>query len=85
MAAYDGVYDSRHLLTDCQEPGLAPEPSARQSSMGYLYLLPFNRNPKPQPENSKPYLPLTGADVRDGWEEAVFRGADIRGEGANDR
>jgi len=36
MAAYRRVYDSRHL------PGTwsAPEPYARKSSMGYLYLLP---------------------------------------------
>jgi len=26
MAAYRRVYDSRHLQTDCQEPGSAPEP-----------------------------------------------------------
>ena len=39
MAAYRLVYDSRHLQADCQEPGSAPEPYARQSSMGYLYLL----------------------------------------------
>jgi len=39
MAAYRRVYDSRHLQADCQEPGSAPEPFARQSSMGYLYLL----------------------------------------------
>jgi len=38
MAAYSRVYDSRHLQADCQEPGSAPEPYARQSSMGYLYL-----------------------------------------------
>ena len=38
MAAYRRVYDSRHLQADCQEPGLAPEPYARQSSMGHLYL-----------------------------------------------
>ena len=31
MAAYRRVYD-------CQEPGSAPEPYARQSSTGYLYL-----------------------------------------------
>ena len=36
MAAYRRVYDSRHLQADCQEPGSAPEPYARQSSMGYL-------------------------------------------------
>jgi len=38
MAAYCQVYDSRHLQADCQEPGSAPEPYARQSSMGYHYL-----------------------------------------------
>ena len=38
MAAYRRVYDSRHVQADCQEPGSAPEPYARQSSMGYLYL-----------------------------------------------
>jgi len=39
MAAYRRVYDLRHLQADCQEPGSAPEPHARQSSVGYLYLL----------------------------------------------
>jgi len=29
MAAYRRVYDSRHLQADCQEPGSAPEPYAR--------------------------------------------------------
>ena len=38
MAAYRRVYDSRHLQADCQEPGSSPEPYARKSSMGYLYL-----------------------------------------------
>jgi len=38
MAAYRRVYDSRRLQADCQEPGSAPEPYARQLSMGYLYL-----------------------------------------------
>jgi len=38
MAAYRRVYDSRHQQADCQELGSAPEPYARQSSMGYLYL-----------------------------------------------
>jgi len=37
VAAYRRVYDSRHLQADCQEPGSAPEPYARQSSTGYLY------------------------------------------------
>ena len=37
MAAYRRVYDSRYLQADCQEPGSAPEPYARQSSMGSLY------------------------------------------------
>ena len=35
------VYDSSHLQADCQEPRSAPEPYARQSSMGYLYLCVF--------------------------------------------
>jgi len=35
MAAYRRVYDSRHLQADCQEA--APEPYARQSSMGYFF------------------------------------------------
>jgi len=30
MAAYRGVYDSRHLPADCQEPGSAPEPYANR-------------------------------------------------------
>ena len=38
MAVYCQVYDSRHLQADYQEQGSAPEPYARQSSMGYLYL-----------------------------------------------
>jgi len=38
MAAYGRVYDSRHLQAGCKEPGSAPEPYARQSSIGYLYL-----------------------------------------------
>jgi len=37
MAAYRQVYDSLHLQADYQEPGSAPEPYARQSSIGYLY------------------------------------------------
>jgi len=37
MAAYRRVYDSRHLQADCQEPGSAPEPYARQSNMRYIY------------------------------------------------
>jgi len=36
MAAYRRVYDSRYLQADCQEPGSAAEPYARQSSMGYI-------------------------------------------------
>jgi len=38
MEAYRWV-GSRHLQTDCQEPGSAPEHYARQSSTGYLYIL----------------------------------------------
>ena len=38
LAESDGsrVYDSRHLQADCQEPGSALEPYARQSSMVYV-------------------------------------------------
>jgi len=36
MAAYHRVYDSRHLQTDCQELGSAPEPCA-----WHEYGLPF--------------------------------------------
>jgi len=36
-AAYRRVYDSDHLQADCQESGSAPEPYARQSSMGYFF------------------------------------------------
>jgi len=45
MAAYCRVYDSRHLQADCQEPGSAPEPYARQSSRGYLFLVPATNRP----------------------------------------
>ena len=41
MAAYCRVHDSRHLQADCQEPGSAPEPYARQLCIGYLYLLMY--------------------------------------------
>ena len=37
MAAYRRVYESHHLQADCQVPGSAPEPYARQSTMGYLF------------------------------------------------
>jgi len=37
MATYRRVYYSHHLQADCQEPESAPEPYARQSSMGYLF------------------------------------------------
>jgi len=37
MAAYRQVYDSLHLQADYQEPGSAPKPYVRQSSIGYLY------------------------------------------------
>ena len=38
MAAYRRVNDSRHIQADCQEQGSAPEPYARQSSMGHFCL-----------------------------------------------
>jgi len=40
-AAYCQVYDSCHMQADYQEPGSAPEPYARQSSIGYLYFFYF--------------------------------------------
>ena len=43
MAAYSRVYDSRHLQADYQEPGSAPEPYVRQSSIGYLYFFTSER------------------------------------------
>jgi len=43
MTAYRRVNDSRHMLADCQEPGSAPEPYARQSSVGCLYLYLYSR------------------------------------------
>ena len=38
MAESNGSLLSFHLQGDCQEPGPAPEPYTKQSSMGYLYL-----------------------------------------------
>ena len=44
MAAYSRVYDSCHLHADCQEPGSAPGPYARQSSTGTTgYSFTFSR------------------------------------------
>ena len=37
MAAYCRVYYPRHLQADRQYAGSAPEPYARQSSMGYVF------------------------------------------------
>jgi len=37
------VHDSRYLQAGCREPGSAPEPYARQSTMGYLYLVRYIR------------------------------------------
>ena len=61
MAAYSRVYDSRHLQADCREPGSAPEPYARQSSMGYLYLFT-------QKANIYPFW----VDIYDGRIDLVF-------------
>jgi len=36
-ATYRLVYDSRHLQTDCQEPGSAPEPYARNRVWATFY------------------------------------------------
>ena len=56
MAAYRRVYDSHHLQADCQEPGPAPEPYARYSSMGYLLALPCPSMPP------KVLVPMGGGD-----------------------
>ena len=37
--ALEAQYSIRQVIRDCQVPGSAPEPYARQSSTGYLYLL----------------------------------------------
>ena len=50
MAAYRRVYDLCHQQADCQEPGSAPEPYARQSSMGYLYLFTIHQCVRAVPE-----------------------------------
>jgi len=42
MATYRRVYDSRHLQGDCQEPESAPEPYARQLSMGIFALKQYS-------------------------------------------
>ena len=39
MGAYRRVYDSRHLQSDCQEPGSAPKPI--RSVIEYGLHLPF--------------------------------------------
>ena len=60
MAAYRRVYDSRHLQADCQEPGSASEPNARQSSMGYVYLFfTFHNDYTVYPVNTF-HVPVTG-------------------------
>jgi len=41
MAACRRVHDSLHLQANCQEPGSAPEPYDRYSSMGYLFCYCF--------------------------------------------
>ena len=38
MAAYRRVYDSRHRQADCQEPGSAPEPYARNRVLAMFYV-----------------------------------------------
>ena len=63
MAAYSRVYDSRHLQADCQEPGSALEPYARQSSMDYLYLFTYMVNKIDHMVNKdyhQSLLPVTG-------------------------
>ena len=58
MADYRRVYDSRHMQADCQEPRSAPEPYARQSSMGYAYLYLY-----PHSLRSSVYATVEGPSV----------------------
>ena len=64
MAAYRRVYDSRHLQADSKEPGSAPEPHARQSSIGYLYLYPFYSDSRMHPGSAGSWVhPLDQAII----------------------
>jgi len=66
MAAYRQVYDSRHLQTECQEPGSASEPYARQSSMGYLYLLQAGISQLNLPHGTQNYKKWKKEKVKNG-------------------
>ena len=67
MAAYHRVYDSRHLQADCQEPGSALEPYARQSSMDYLYpIIPLSADFLQRAALSLPIHWLTNASAK--WQ-----------------
>jgi len=80
MAAYSRVYFLLHLQADCQEPGSAPEPYARYSSVvAHLYLFYFSgvKTPpvlerKPSPRRV-PYSSRTAYDIA---------GRRIKGRGA---
>jgi len=50
-------YDSRHLQADYQEPGSAPEPYVRQSSIGYLYFFTSDYLRYPGKKQSVIHLP----------------------------
>jgi len=77
MAAYRQVNDSRHQQADCQEPGSAAEPYARQSSMGYIYLTCFVAR-----ANISVYCAVCGAQVeprRDDQNPSEERFVTIKG------
>ena len=67
MAAYRRVYDSRHLQADCKEPESDPEPYARQSSLGHLYLLPTDPRLGPAVTYWRPKRPLATSTVATAW------------------
>jgi len=75
MAAYRRVYDSRHLQADCQEPGSAPEPYARQSSMGYLYLFTAVHGCRSCIEKSMRYRIASGDFLKTDLRSALFKSA----------
>jgi len=84
MAAYRRVYDSRHLEADCQEPGSAPEPYARQSSMGCFFTHEYDAL-RVSRWTGVQHAP-GGTMVRKRWPAFIFRPAEgiggcVRGPG----
>ena len=73
MAAYRRVYGSHHLQADCQEPGSAPEPYARQSSMDYLYLFIGSCGCSKQSQRAIDELQRTVVDVESKYKAELGR------------